>query len=469
MTKVKASWIKHLDFAIGDVFCLLISYVLAGLLRYSNISFIKEFHYQQMLFSIAIASLITSFVFESYRGILRRGFYKEFRAVIIHICITAIEVMIYLFAIRKSNIIPRGVYIITFFLGVVLMYVFRIGWKRIVKKIFATNPYRSRVLVITKKEFAEDFIAGLLSKGYADYELKGCVLYDQEYEKGEIQGIPMVCDTKGLMEYVKLQVIDEVVIQIDKVTQEMQVATQELVNMGVTVHIELAKIFGEFPDMRAGQFGGYKVITISIHRVKLSQLFIKRTMDIIGGVVGLIITGIIFVIIAPTIKIQSTGPVFFAQERVGRNGRIFKLYKFRSMYADAEKRKKELLKDNKMQGHMFKMDNDPRITPIGHFIRKYSIDEWPQFWNVLKGEMSLVGTRPPTIDEFEQYDKHHRVRLSIKPGITGMWQVNGRSDIVDFEEVVRLDEKYIRDWDLGLDFKILLKTVLVVLGKRGSA
>ena len=191
-------------------------------------------------------------------------------------------------------------------------------------------------------------------------------------------------------------------------------------------------------------------------------------MDILGGIVGLMITGVLFLIFAPIICIQSPGPVFFSQIRVGKNGRKFRIYKFRSMYMDAEERKKELMEQNKMNGLMFKMDDDPRVIPIGKFIRKYSIDEFPQFWNVLKGDMSLVGTRPPTVDEYEQYDPHHKVRLSIKPGLTGMWQVSGRSDITDFEEVVGLDDQYIREWSIRLDIRILFQTVGAVLKSRGS-
>ena len=151
------------------------------------------------------------------------------------------------------------------------------------------------------------------------------------------------------------------------------------------------------------------------------------------------------------------------------------------MYMDAEERKKALMKQNKVQdGMMFKMDDDPRIIGsekkdkngkpkgIGNFIRRTSLDEFPQFWNVLKGEMSLVGTRPPTLDEWEKYDLHHRVRMSIKPGITGLWQISGRSDITDFEEVVRLDREYIETWSVELDFQILLKTVSVVLKHEGA-
>ncbi|MBQ6554518.1 MAG: sugar transferase [Firmicutes bacterium] len=140
------------------------------------------------------------------------------------------------------------------------------------------------------------------------------------------------------------------------------------------------------------------------------------------------------------------------------------------MYMDAEKRKAELMAQNKIQdGMMFKMDDDPRIIKgIGHFIRDYSIDEFPQFFNVLKGDMSLVGTRPPTLDEWEKYELHHRRRLAIKPGLTGMWQVSGRSSITDFEEIVKLDTKYIDEWSVGLDMKIILKTVLVVHKKDGA-
>ena len=138
------------------------------------------------------------------------------------------------------------------------------------------------------------------------------------------------------------------------------------------------------------------------------------------------------------------------------------------MYADAEERKKELMEQNEMDGLMFKMTDDPRITKIGKFIRKTSLDELPQFWNVLKGDMSLVGTRPPTVDEFEQYEGYHKRRLSMTPGLTGVWQVSGRSDITDFEEVVRLDTEYIENWSIGLDCKILLKTVGSVLKSEGS-
>jgi exopolysaccharide biosynthesis polyprenyl glycosylphosphotransferase len=195
---------------------------------------------------------------------------------------------------------------------------------------------------------------------------------------------------------------------------------------------------------------------------------IKRLLDIVGGLIGLIITGILTVFIAPAIKLDSPGPVFFSQTRVGKNARRFKIYKFRSMYRDAEERLRDLQAHNEMNGLMFKMENDPRITRVGAFLRKTSLDEFPQFLNVLKGDMSLVGTRPPTEAEFEQYNEHYRRRLSMTPGLTGLWQVSGRSSITDFDEVVRLDLEYIDSWGLTLDFKIILKTILVVFRGRGA-
>ena len=240
--------------------------------------------------------------------------------------------------------------------------------------------------------------------------------------------------------------------------------------MGITIHIKLARVADDSSNQIVEKLEGYTVLSTSINMVSAGQLIFKRTMDICGGLVGMLLTGIIFIFVAPIIYIKSPGPIFFKQVRIGKNGKKFNIYKFRSMYMDAEERKKELMAQNDIKdGMMFKMDNDPRIIKgIGNFIRDYSLDEFPQFWNVLIGDMSLVGTRPPTVDEWEKYEMHHRSRLAFKPGLTGMWQVSGRSNITDFEEVVRLDTEYIKKWSPGLDIVILFKTVAVVLGKVGS-
>lgn len=211
---------------------------------------------------------------------------------------------------------------------------------------------------------------------------------------------------------------------------------------------------------------------LTVHSVSLNnlQIYLKRGLDIIGALVGIILSSLIWIGASIAIKCDSPGPIFYYQNRVGMNGRIFKLYKFRSMYINADDMKKDLASQNEMSGDfMFKVKNDPRVTSVGKFLRKSSIDELPQFLNVLRGDMSLVGTRPPTVEEVSHYESYHRRRISIKPGITGMWQVSGRSKITDFDEVVRLDTKYIDQWSIWLDFKIMIKTVFVILGIRGAS
>ena len=194
---------------------------------------------------------------------------------------------------------------------------------------------------------------------------------------------------------------------------------------------------------------------------------IKRCIDIFGAIVGLLITALIFVPVAVAIKLQSPGPIFFHQTRCGWLGKKFQIWKFRSMYANAEAMKAQI--QNQASGAFFKNDNDPRITPVGRWLRKTSIDEFPQFWNVLKGDMSLVGTRPPTPEEVESYQVPEWQRLDVKPGITGEWQVNGRSQIRNFEDVIKLDLAYQQKWSLWYDLKLIIKTVMVIFSKNSGA
>jgi anti-anti-sigma factor len=192
----------------------------------------------------------------------------------------------------------------------------------------------------------------------------------------------------------------------------------------------------------------------------------KRIMDISGAIVGLVITGVVFVPIAIAIKLEDGGPLFFGQSRCSWMGRPFKMWKFRSMVINAEARKHEVV--NEAQGALFKNTNDPRITPIGRLLRRTSLDELPQFLNVLRGDMSLVGTRPPTFDEVEQYEINQWQRLDIKPGMTGEWQVNGRSTVKNFEDVVKLDLKYQENWSLMYDVKLIVQTIVLVFNKKKS-
>ena len=205
-------------------------------------------------------------------------------------------------------------------------------------------------------------------------------------------------------------------------------------------------------------------ISVQIHPSVTSR--VKRLIDILGAVVGLMLTGLVFIPIALAIYLTSPGPILFSQMRCGLNGNPFRLWKFRSMVNNADRLQHLVM--NQASGHIFKNQHDPRITRVGHFLRRTSLDELPQFWNILKGEMSLVGTRPPTVDEVKQYQPHHFQRLWIKPGLTGEWQVHGRSQITDFEQVVLMDLDYQRKWSITYDLELILRTIVVVLLRSGA-
>lgn len=203
----------------------------------------------------------------------------------------------------------------------------------------------------------------------------------------------------------------------------------------------------------------------SVHPSVVSKT--KRVIDILGAVVGLVITAVITIPLAIAIQLDNPGHIFYSQIRCGLNGRSFRMWKFRSMVVGAE-RLKHLVNNQAKGSHIFKNEDDPRITRVGRLLRRTSLDELPQFWNVLRGEMSLVGTRPPTTDEVIHYSSHHWQRLNVKPGMTGEWQVNGRSSIKDFEDIVSMDINYQQKWSITYDIILILKTLKVVLSKSGA-
>ncbi len=271
---------------------------------------------------------------------------------------------------------------------------------------------------------------------------------------------------EDLEQLIREHSLDQIYI-IQKQGEELPF-TQKYVDLCIDMGVTVRLVVDFYKRRRANSYvstvGTYPIITYHTITLNSYEQMIKRVMDICGGLVGILISSPIMLVTAIAIKLDSPGPVLFKQTRVGQNGRQFKIYKFRSMYIDAEERKKELMAQNEIEGGvMFKMKDDPRITKVGKVIRKLSIDELPQFFNVVQGTMSLVGTRPPTLDEVEKYKRNQWRRISIKPGLTGMWQVSGRSKVQNFDDIVELDTEYIDNWSLWLDIKILLKTVLVLL------
>lgn len=466
--KENNSWLKHIDFVILDILCLQLAFILAYEIRVAKgIPYLNPL-YENMAFVLMIFQLLVSFFGESFSGVLRRGFLIEMKCMIEHeICVMLLAVL-YLFMSQQGVMYSRGAFTIMCTLYFFIAYAARIGWKKVIRsRKFAEGEKRS-ILIITTDAEAANVVKALRGDSYGTYHLAGVALLDKNKTGSMIQRVPVVAGADDVTAYIHKNWVDEVFFALPEHVDIPKKIMKDCNRMGVVTHVQLAALNELGKNQVVEEIAGYMVLSSSINIVSSWQLLVKRLMDIAGGLVGCIFTGIIYIFIAPIMKVKSPGPVFFSQVRMGKNGKPFKIYKFRSMYMDAEERKKELMEKNNIKdGLMFKMDDDPRIIKgIGHFIRKTSLDEFPQFWNILKGDMSLVGTRPPTMDEWDKYELHHRRRLAIKPGLTGMWQVSGRSDITDFEEVVELDTKYIAEWCLKLDIEILVKTVMVVF--RGS-
>ena len=475
------SWVKHYDFIIWDMICLQASFVLAYLFRHGNLFVYRNELYRNMgIFLVLVDCVVISFN-STFKNVLKRGYYKEFQETVRHTFIIVVLSALYLFSIQKGMDYSRIVLYITWGLYLLTSYVVRILWKRYLVRHMGITEKKT-LLLVTSIGLVEETLENFKNNKLSRHAICGICIVDADLVGTEIQGISVVATIENVAQYVCREWVDEVFVNIEPQVNYSKEFIDKLTETGVTVHINLVKVAREEGKRHlVEKLGDYTVLTTSINYMTEREAFTKRCMDIIGALIGCAITIIILIVIGPIIYIASPGPIIFTQTRVGQNGKRFKLYKLRSMYLDAEERKKALLDQNRVKdGFMFKLDFDIRIignrilpsgekkTGIGEFIRRTSLDEFPQFFNVLRGDMSLVGTRPPTVDEWDKYDLHHRARLATKPGITGMWQVSGRSNITNFEEVVKLDTKYINEWNMGLDIKILLKTVLQVLKRDGS-
>ena len=479
--KSAAGWLKHLDFIILDLICLELAFILSYIIRHGFSNPFKDVSYRNLGIVILIIDFLLLIVTDNFKNVLKRGLYAELIKTSYNAGFFILFLTAYLFAIQEGEIYSRTTVITTGIIYFILTYTARISWKKHIKKNLGRKGEKSLIIVSSKKRASEVY-ENIMRNNIGSYVITGWIFRNPENIGKYIENIPVVASYENAVDYVKSHWVDEVLVAVPAYDNFPRELIDRLTEMGVTVHINLDKT-ESIDNMKqvVGNIGGMRVITASMNVMTVFQSAAKRLLDIIGGIVGCAITGILFIFLAPAIKKESPGPVFFCQTRIGRNGKPFKIYKFRSMYLDAEQRKAELMEQNKLDTNlMFKMDFDPRVignyidengsrhTGIGEFMRKYSLDEFPQFLNVLLGSMSLVGTRPPTVEEVKQYDTHHRTRLAIKPGITGMWQVSGRSDITDFEEVVNPDTQYINNWSIEMDIKILFKTVAVVLKKDGA-
>lgn len=480
--KEKKGLFKHYDFVVLDELSLQAAFLISLIVRFGRMNPYAVPLYRNMAIVIMGADIMVIFFFETFKNVLKRGYAMEYTATVKHVLLVEMLCVMYLYTTKTGEAYSRmALYLMgLFYIGI--GYTVRLWWKKSLGKKMQAGNGRS-LLIVTLEEMAPSVVSDIKNYNYEMFTFAGLVIVDRHMVGETINGIPVVADEDTVAEYVCREWVDEVFVNIDPKYPLPQGVMDRIYESGITVHLNLSRMSSEAYGKKTSieKVGKFTVLTTSMNNMTVKQALYKRLLDIVGGVIGCVLTGVIFVIIAPMIYISSPGPIFFSQERIGKNGRPFKIYKFRSMYMDAEARKADLMKENRVKdGMMFKLDFDPRIignkilpdgrkkTGIGNFIRVTSLDEFPQFLNVLKGEMSLVGTRPPVLSEYEKYNLDHRTRLAIKPGITGMWQVSGRSEITDFDEVVRLDTQYINEWSLGLDLRIILMTVLAVVKRDGS-
>ena len=475
------SWTKHLDFILLDLFCLQTAFILAYISRHG----LQNPYAEPLYRSIAVIYILVDFAVlimnRTMKSVLKRGFYKEMAQTLRHVLLVTVSMLACLFSAQYGNSYSRITFYLTTVYYMLLSYGVRLLWKLVLRSK-KKNVLSAAMFFVTTSDRAELVIDSFRKNNMGGYRIQGLCLLDKDAVGQVILGIPVVTTKDALLEYLCDKWVDEVFVSIPVRDQYPEELICSITDMGIVVHVAVEQLHvQEGVHQVIEKVAGSTVRTLSMTMATPVELFFKRMLDILGGLVGCVITGILALIVGPMIYIESPGPIFFKQTRVGKNGKLFKMYKFRSMYLDAEERKAELMKENRIKdGMMFKLEFDPRIIGceklpdgtikkgIGNYIRDWSIDEFPQFLNVLKGDLSLCGTRPPTVDEWNKYEFHHRARLAIKPGITGLWQVSGRSNITDFEQVVELDKKYIREWSMGLDLRILLQTVKVVLGKDGS-
>ena len=439
--------------------------ILVSLLAYILIAISETDIVLNTVFVLFFLHFVAFYISGYGKDFFKRGQYIELVETVKYIIFYALLISFSSFFLKEKFVISRRgmVYLLSLYgvLNYLLSFVVKRYWIHFNHNLKGSN----KILLITATSRTEKVLDRLLTANDVQGKLVAVSVLDKpEFTHEKVLVVPK----EELISYATHEVVDEVFVNLPSEDYDIGAIISQFETMGIDVTVNLNAFDKNLVrNKRIHEVAGLNVVTFSTNFYKPIHVIAKRIIDICGAIVGLIICGIVSIVLVPMIR-KDGGPAIFSQTRIGKNGRHFTFYKFRSMHIDAEAIKEQLMEKNSMQGGMFKMDNDPRITKIGHLIRKTSLDELPQFWNVFIGDMSLVGTRPPTVDEYEKYTPEQKRRLSFKPGITGLWQISGRSKITNFDDVVKLDVAYIDDWTIWKDIEILLKTVKVVFMRDGA-
>jgi len=361
--------------------------------------------------------------------------------------------------------ISRVVVVLMIAFTTVMLCLRRALWRKMVYNRYREGLETRNVLIVGVGRVAHALRNHLESLRHLGFRFKGFVaLTEHEAESGDAD---IIGDVRNCLQLARSLFVDEIFFSVPADKKLVIAIVEEARGLGIDIRVVPDLYDGlawNAPVEYIGQFP-----TIPLHRrdLPLGVLLLKRALDMTVSVLGMMVLWPFMLFIALAVKFDSTGPVFYRAQRIGRKGRTFVCYKFRTMVTNADKLKEDLLHRNERDGILFKISDDPRITRIGRFLRKYSLDELPQFYNVLRGDMSLVGPRPPMASEVEQYDLAHLRRLDVLPGMTGLWQVEARQD-PSFDSYISLDTAYVENWSLWLDMKILARTIGVVFSGTGS-
>ncbi|MBI4682351.1 MAG: sugar transferase [Nitrospirae bacterium] len=478
----------------ADLCLVTVSFFIGYLLRdkiidFTAISFLERFLWDQDLREISYYAIYIGLLpiliviwgsLLSYFGMYKSSGIKKIPEALLIIFKTTLVGFIifgsYVFILRMQEDISRLFIGFTFLSAALLISLEKIAIAFIIKVLSERDEsFRSalfafrRILIVGTGSRAKKFIK--LIESNPDWSIKIVGLMDLESgNKGEmVIGHEIIGSLDDIPEVINTRIVDEIVFIVPRSwLNKIEDVLFYCENAGLKVHIAVNLFDLKFSRAKQTDLQGFPLLVFESTPEKLEHLFIKRLIDFIASGMALVMLVPVFTVVALIIKITSRGPVLFTQLRCGLYGRQFILYKFRTMVTDAESKLKDILKYNEMDGPVFKMTNDPRITKAGKWLRKFSLDELPQIWNVFKGDMSLVGPRPPLPSEVENYDNWQRRRLSMRPGITCLWQAGGRNKITDFKEWMRLDLEYIDNWSIWLDFKILFKTIPTVLFGIGA-
>jgi exopolysaccharide biosynthesis polyprenyl glycosylphosphotransferase len=464
--------IHSITIFLADLLAVLAAFVLAHSLRgcFAYFAYEEIFPlrmYMDLFFAIFPLWFVSFYSFGLYEYWRGPGFWAEFwtgfKAILLSFLVFSFIILF-----LRYQFVSRIFLLFFFLFNIFLMPFFRWVARRVLIFLKRKNGDDRYYLIVGTDERAGNFARQVEKHRDLGLRILGFVSPDQQAPSPSVGGYPVLGNLKDLENILENRVVDEVILAIPQ---------EELHHMGdlfllceergITARVVLDFFPHNIARTRLDELDGISLLTFSTTPKSELLLFTRRLFDFLVSLLLIALFSPLFLLVWLFIRVESPGPALYRQTRVGLNGRKFVFYKFRSMVQGAEDLKDGLAGHNLMNGPVFKMENDPRITRIGRLLRKSSLDELPQLFNVLKGEMSLVGPRPNLPEEVAQYQGWQRRRLSMKPGITGLWQVSGRN-LIDFNDWMRLDLAYIDNWSLWLDFKILLKTIPTILGGKGA-